>query len=87
MLVAFLMLTVVAASPGIHRLIHADAHGSGHHCAVSLMTQGQIDLPVCDDLVCKLPGNFDFAPPIEISVASTATELLPSGRAPPIVFI
>jgi hypothetical protein len=87
MLAAFLMLTVVAASPVLHRLIHADAHGSDHHCAVSMMTQGQIDLPVCDNFVFTLSGNVDFAPRIEISVNSTAIEFLPLGRAPPIAFI
>jgi len=87
MLATFLTLTVVAASPGLHRLIHADAHGSDHHCAVSMMTQGQIDLPVCDNFVFTLPGNVDFAPRIEVSVTSGAIGFLPSGRAPPIGFI
>jgi hypothetical protein len=87
MLATFLMLTVVAASPGLHRLIHADAHGSDHHCAVSMMTQGQIDLPACDNFLFTLPGNVDFTPRIEISVTSAAIEFLPLGRAPPIAFI
>lgn len=43
-LALFLSLQALATVPELHRLIHHDADKADHHCAITLLAQGNIDL-------------------------------------------
>lgn len=79
-----LFLSVVADSPALHQLIHADASSVDHNCAVTLFVKGQISSV---DLVPILGSPVSQS--WEICVVENAignpvsdVQLIP-GRAPP----
>src|SRR5258707_9222779 len=86
LLLLFTSLVALAASPHLHQVIHADANTPGHHCAISALSQGQIEPPVCDALLCPAPVPSYYSTPFVLCVFGGVVELLPPGRAPPIVF-
>jgi hypothetical protein len=79
-----LLLNAMAACPSLHELIHKDADTTGHQCAVTLFSHGQVDSATVDVAVAA-PLTFvaDF-PSVELSRFSPAIENLPAGRAPPV---
>src|SRR5664279_6231305 len=52
---AVFILAVLAASPQLHELIHPDAQGPGHECAVTLFIHGVESGPAALVLVTFLP--------------------------------
>jgi hypothetical protein len=77
-------LAALAASPGLHELIHSDAGASDHHCAVTLFAGGQIDsasAPVLAAAVVALFGALILLP--ETFVLPSADYRYSSSRAPP----
>jgi len=82
-----LLLNVMAASPSLHELIHADAGKAGHECVVTLFAHGQADsASVAVPVVASL-SLIQTVPLVEISVFRPAIEQLPAGRAPPVSFL
>jgi hypothetical protein len=81
--ILFFLLLSVAAVPVLHRAIHQDANDPNHHCAISLLTQGQIDAPAFDAPVCFTFASCDSVPLFCLSVSSAAVEFLPPARGPP----
>ena len=86
LLLLFLVLVVFAASPELHQTIHSDANTAGHHCAISALSQGHFEPPACNPPLCTAPVLSSCSTPFVPSVFGGAIELLPPGRAPPIVF-
>jgi len=43
LLLLFMVLVALAASPQLHHAIHADANTTGHHCVISALSQGHIE--------------------------------------------
>lgn len=84
LLFLWLLTTAMAISPVLHRLIHSDAAGADHQCAVTALHQGKFhsDVPVVASYV---PVSPVFAAPASfVSVPrSTIPYLLVPGRAPP----
>ena len=67
----------------LHKALHPDANQPGHHCAVTLLSSGQIDSATCD-------VNVSFAPAVVFTCVTLETLLLPvsdisllPSRAPP----
>lgn len=85
LLVLFMLMAAFAASPALHRSLHADADQPNHHCAITVLAQGQIDVPPCDAVACELPAGYESVRLIELSSFYSAFDLLPPGRAPPVV--
>jgi hypothetical protein len=85
-LVLYVLLAAFAASPALHRAFHSDADHPDHHCAITMLAQGQIELPVCDTPLCLAPVCYTCAPPFVLSVFGSVAELLPPGRGPPALF-
>jgi len=83
--ILFLLLLAFATSPGLHRAIHSDASEATHHCAITLLSHGQIDAPVFDLPVCFALTWSDSAPLFYLSANGSAVEFLPPGRGPPIL--
>lgn len=86
MLVLYVLLAAFAASPALHQAIHSDAGDPDHHCAITMLAQGQIELPDCGAALCLAPTYYVYAPLVELSVSSGIVELLPPGRGPPALF-
>jgi hypothetical protein len=42
-LALFLVLELFASAPALHKLIHSDGGSTGHHCAITLFSQGNIN--------------------------------------------
>jgi hypothetical protein len=82
--VLVLMLNALAASPSLHKALHADASEARHHCAVTLFAHGQVDSASADVVVAEPQTAVVFEPIVEISIFSPAIENLPAGRAPPV---
>ena len=79
-----LLLNLLAASPSLHEIFHADANHDDHQCAVTLFAHGQVDSATVDVLPAAVVASVQLSPRIEFSVFAPAIENLPAGRAPPV---
>ena len=83
--VLFVLLWAFASSVDLHGAIHPDAGDAEHHCAVTLLAHGQLDVPACEvsipvpDVRCE--PEMQSAP----AFSSLPVKFLPPGRAPPLV--
>lgn len=81
----FLLLGTLAASPVLHETFHADAKHPGHHCAITALMQGHVDVPICDVSLSLVPFLSGYASPFLLSVPGEAANLFPPGRGPPVL--
>lgn len=81
----FLVLIAFAAFPALHQAIHADANDTHHHCAITALAHGQLDVPTADTCTALPNDCIQPASPVTVSFLDTTLELLPPGRAPPSV--
>jgi len=82
---AVLMLAVLAASPELHQLIHADAGHADHECAVTLFQHGVETASASLAAVAVMPiliGRAIAVP--EALYLRASRHLLRLGRAPPV---
>jgi hypothetical protein len=79
-----LLLNAMAASPALHVLLHHDADSAEHHCAVTMLAQGQVDSPVAAVMVVVPVASSDFSPLTLVSVFAARVESPPSSRGPPV---
>ena len=85
MTILFLVLVAFAASPALHQAIHSDANDTHHHCAITALAHGQVDVPTAD-ISAAVPNEcIQPSSPVTVSFPGTIIELLPPGRAPPSV--
>jgi len=82
----FLWLFTFAASQELHAALHADAGHSDHHCAITVLAQSQLESPSCAIFVFIAVKDVNHTLPVCLSVPGNGVELLPPGRAPPVVF-
>jgi hypothetical protein len=84
-LIAFvLFLSLLAASPALHKLIHADADDADHHCAVTEFIHGQVDTAVVAPLIIGLFALFGgVALLAETFIFPLADYRFSASRAPP----
>src|SRR5438445_12943999 len=86
LLALFLGTTLAAAAPSLHAAVHSDANNPDHHCAITLLIQGQVDVPVFDTPICLAEQSYSDATPFLLSVYSSTVEFLPPGRGAPSLF-
>jgi hypothetical protein len=85
-LLLFVTLQVFASSSPLHRLIHHDADSPNHHCAVTLLAQGQVNSPVVwPGLVSPVDTFIFYLPLLESEGVSSFDYRLSPSRAPPLV--
>jgi hypothetical protein len=83
-LVLFLVLQVFASSGALHQAIHPDAASADHHCAITLITGGQLNSPAVLVALLAFVATFLFLqPPLNAAVLSSVDLRLAPGRAPP----
>src|ERR1022692_4145023 len=75
----FLALLAFAALPELHQIFHADAKDAHHHCAITLLTHGQVDAPACDVSTTVPNACVELCSFLTISVPGTTFEQI--GRA------
>ena len=80
----FVLFLAFAAIPALHQAIHSDASDLSHHCAITLLTQGQIDAAAADAPLYFNFASCDSGPLFCLSVFSAAVEFLPPARGPPL---
>src|SRR5438445_11767707 len=76
LLALFLGTTLAAAAPSLHAALHSDANNPDHHCAITLLIQGQVDVPVFDKPICLVEQSCSDATPFLLSVFSSSVEVL-----------
>jgi len=79
-----LVLNLLAASPSLHELIHADAGKADHHCAVTMFAHGQVDSSAVDVAIPVPIAAIEFSPQILVSIPNALVAALPPGRGPPV---
>ena len=85
-LALFLTLQLFASSSSLHKLIHPDADSPGHHCAITLLAQGQVSAPeALPILVAFVAGLFYVLPLVQSAEHSSFDYRFSSSRAPPLV--
>jgi len=84
-LALFFCLQLFASVPKLHNWLHSDSSESSHHCSLTMLTQGQVNTTVNEELVTV------FIPLILPAVALASDKVvisdcrqLPPGRAPPL---
>jgi len=83
-LLLFLVLQVFGASGTLHQSLHAEANSPDHHCALTLLTHGQVNVPVAPVVwVAFAMALVFFLPLLQSAVLSAFDLRLASGRAPP----
>jgi hypothetical protein len=82
-LAIFLFLQTLAAAPVLHQLFHDNAGQPDHHCAVTLLAQGQIDVAAVS-IFAALPSSLlAEAPGHQSPILIAADYRLLPGRGPP----
>ena len=83
-LALFLSLQLFAGSSSLHQAIHSDANSPNHHCVITLLTQGQVNVPVVTNLWLAFATALIFSLPLlQAAVESSLDLRLAPGRAPP----
>jgi hypothetical protein len=85
-LIELFVLMALAASPGLHELLHHDANKADHHCAITTLAAGKIHLASAPPVI-SLPTSYVVAIILTPTPVYFAVDyqLLP-GRAPPSIF-
>ena len=83
-LALFLFVQLLTTSSALHKLVHSDAGSASHHCAVTLLSRGQIDAAdVVAPLVAFVAALFFLLPPFQSAVLASFDYRFSASRAPP----
>lgn len=84
MLALFLSLQLLAGSGKLHHALHSDASSADHHCPLTLLTQGEVNVPVVLGIWLAFATVLIFSLPLLQAAAQSSLDLrLAPGRAPP----
>ena len=84
LLALFLTLQLFASSSELHHKLHSDANSPDHHCALTLLTHGQVDVSVVAGIWLQFAIAFVFSLPLLQAILHSSLDLrLDRGRAPP----
>ncbi len=81
----FLALVALATSPALHQVLHADANDPGHHCAVTHIAKGHVDVPISLPPLAPCPALTE-SPPVKVISFAGRVAYQPPGRGPPQLF-
>ena len=83
-LALFLSLQLFAGSGSFHRVLHSDASSPDHHCVITLITQGQVNVPVVLGIWLAFATTLIFSLPLLQATVRASFDLrLAPSRAPP----
>ena len=80
-----LFLSLLSASPALHKLIHSDADEADHHCAVTEFVHGKVDSSVVAPIIVAFVSFLAVATLLrEIFVFPLTDYRFSASRAPPV---
>ncbi len=79
----FLSVFVLANSSTLHHVLHPTADSADHHCAVTLLLTGQVEVPALAAAVAVPAVMVEQKPAPEISHPAGSSFNLPLSRGPP----
>jgi hypothetical protein len=83
-LALFLFTQLLATSTVLHKLVHSDADSVNHHCAVTLLSHGQVNaVDAFVPLAAFVAALFFLLPPLQSAVLSAVDYRFSACRAPP----
>jgi hypothetical protein len=83
-LALFLFVQLLATSTVLHKLVHSDADSVNHHCAVTLLSRGQVSATEgLVPLVALVAALIFLLPPFQSAVISSFDYRFSASRAPP----
>ena len=83
-LALFLFVQLLSTSSALHKLVHSDADSVSHHCAVTLLSRGQVSAAdALVPLVAFVAALFFLLPPFQSAVLSPVAYRFSASRAPP----
>jgi hypothetical protein len=83
-LALFLFTQLLATSTVVHKLIHSDAGSVNHHCAVTLLSRGQVtSAESFVPLAVFVAALIFLLPPFQSAVSSSFDYRFSASRAPP----
>ena len=83
-LALFLFTQLLATSTILHKLVHTDAGSVNHHCAVTLLSRGQVNAAESIvPLAVFVAALFFLLPPLQSAALSPVDYRFSASRAPP----
>jgi hypothetical protein len=83
-LALFLFVQLLTTSSALHKLFHSDADSASHHCAVTLLSRGQVNMAdVVAPLIAFVAALFFLLPPFQSAVFASFDFRFSASRAPP----
>jgi hypothetical protein len=83
-LIAFVWLLLLSASAALHHEVHEDAPAADHHCAVTLISSGQVDAsPLVAPVTPPVAVFLSSLPRSQAQVIAADLRLMPE-RGPPV---
>jgi len=83
-LALFLFTQLLATSSALHTLVHSDAGSVNHHCAVTLLSNGQVSATESlVPLAAFIAALFFLLPPVQSAAHSSFDYRFSASRAPP----
>jgi len=83
-LAVFLFVQLLASSAALHKLVHSDADSLNHHCAVTMLSRGQVSAAeALAPLAAFVAALFFFLPSFQSAVISSFDYRFSASRAPP----
>jgi hypothetical protein len=85
-LLLFLALQLFASSESLHKWIHPDADSADHHCAITLISHGQVNASEAAlPLAAFVAALFFILPRLQSAISSSFDYRFSASRAPPLV--
>ena len=84
-LAVWLFMAVAEAYTPLHAWLHGGTIAANDDCAIVAIAHGKVDSAACTAPVLASVVWLEAAPRIEISAFSPTIDILPSGRAPPVL--
>ncbi len=83
-LALFLFVQLLSSSTVLHKLVHSDADSVNHHCAVTLLSHGQVSATeTFAPLIAFVAALFFLLPSFQTPALSTVDYRFSASRAPP----
>ncbi|MDX1952394.1 MAG: hypothetical protein SFY81_09425 [Verrucomicrobiota bacterium] len=86
MLLLFLALQVFSASASLHHELHCDSHSTEHQCAITLLSNGQVDHATVELPVTKPESFLLFSISYHVPLMAERDYRIAIGRGPPVLF-
>lgn len=81
----FLLVSMLAHFEPLHQALHPDAGALNHHCAVTLLQAGQVEIHTGADVIVRMIEHSVAYPSSAACFTSSADCFLPPSCGPPVL--